>query len=62
MSFHNMLANTLYRWLNMEAACFSHPREVHLIPMMVAAGAGGAGRKVYDERVLETAISGFAFG
>lgn len=46
MSFHNMLANALYRWQNIVAACFSHPREVHLIPMMVAAGAGGASRKV----------------
>ena len=46
----------------MEAARFSHPREEHLLPMMVAAGAGGEGRKAYGERVLETAISGFAFG
>ena len=54
--------DALSQWQTMDAARFSHPREEHLIPMMVAAGAGGEGRKVYGERVLETAISGFAFG
>ncbi len=54
-------AEALTHWHSMEAARFSHPREEHLIPMMVAAGAGGAGRKVFGERVLETAISGFAW-
>jgi aromatic ring-opening dioxygenase catalytic subunit (LigB family) len=58
----NIRTDALCQWQNMEAARFSHPREEHLIPMMVAAGAGGEGRKVYGERVLETAISGFAFG
>ncbi len=55
-------AAALTDWQNMDAARYSHPREEHLLPMMVAAGAGGNGRKVFGERVMETAISGFAFG
>jgi aromatic ring-opening dioxygenase catalytic subunit (LigB family) len=40
----------------------SHPREEHLLPLMVAAGAGGgAGVKIWGERVLQTAISAFRF-
>ena len=36
------------------------PRKEHLLPLMVAAGAAqGPGERVYGERVLETAISGF---
>jgi aromatic ring-opening dioxygenase catalytic subunit (LigB family) len=61
LSPSDIRAEALTNWHDMEAARFSHPREEHLIPMMVAAGAGGAGRKVYGERVLETAISGFLF-
>jgi aromatic ring-opening dioxygenase catalytic subunit (LigB family) len=56
-----MRAKALGLWQDMEAARFAHPREEHLIPMMVAAGAGGTGRKDYGEYVLETAISAFAF-
>ncbi len=48
-------------WKAFDAARFSHPREEHLIPMMVAAGAGGTGRKTYGELVMQTAISGFEF-
>ena len=40
----------------------SHPREEHLLPLMVAAGASkAAGERVYNELVMETAISGFRF-
>jgi aromatic ring-opening dioxygenase catalytic subunit (LigB family) len=52
----------LTAWTSLDAARFAHPREEHLIPLMVAAGAGGAGRKAYSEVVMETAISGFVFG
>lgn len=52
----------LAAWADAPAARFSHPREEHLIPLMVAAGASDApGTRIYGETVLETAISGFAF-
>jgi len=42
----------------------SHPREEHLIPLMVIAGAGGTsqGRRVFSDRVMETTVSAFQFG
>jgi aromatic ring-opening dioxygenase catalytic subunit (LigB family) len=41
----------------------SHPREEHLIPLMVVAGCGGtsAGRRVFSDRVMETTVSAFQF-
>lgn len=52
----------LSHWADAPAGRQSHPREEHLIPLMVAAGASdAAGRQVYGEKVLETAISGFRF-
>lgn len=55
-------ADRLCAWQNAPGARQSHPEAEHLIPVMVAAGAAeGAGRKIYNERVLETVISAFAF-
>jgi len=52
----------LRAWSEAPGARFSHPREEHLIPLMVASGASqAAGTCVYSEIVLETAISGFRF-
>jgi aromatic ring-opening dioxygenase catalytic subunit (LigB family) len=52
----------LQSWESAPAARLSHPEAEHLLPLMVAAGASeGPGEKVYGERVLETAISGFQF-
>jgi aromatic ring-opening dioxygenase catalytic subunit (LigB family) len=39
----NIRADALSQWQTMDAARFSHPREEHLIPMMVAAGIMGSG-------------------
>ena len=40
----------------------SHPREEHLIPLMVAAGAGGGpGRKIFSDRVMGATESAFQF-
>jgi aromatic ring-opening dioxygenase catalytic subunit (LigB family) len=54
----------LTRWAAAPGARASHPREEHLIPLMVAAGAGGADRGVrtYGEAIAGKRISGFQFG
>ena len=51
-------------WEAGPAARFAHPREEHLIPLMVAAGAAGAdkGSLVYQDTVIGWAISGYRFG
>lgn len=52
----------LQAWEQAPAARLSHPQEEHLLPLMVAAGASDEpGMRVYAERVLQTAISGFQF-
>ena len=49
-------------WVNAPAARLAHPREEHLLPLMVAAGASNApGERIYGELVMETMISGFRF-
>lgn len=49
-------------WEHAPAARQSHPREEHLIPLLVAAGASdGAGQRIYNEVVMKTSISGFRF-
>lgn len=55
-------AAALSRWHEAPAARLAHPRHEHLLPLMVAAGSSGApGRRIYNENVLGTMISGFAF-
>jgi aromatic ring-opening dioxygenase catalytic subunit (LigB family) len=41
----------------------AHPREEHLMPLMVVAGSGGdvSGRRVFSDRVMETTVSAFRF-
>jgi aromatic ring-opening dioxygenase catalytic subunit (LigB family) len=49
-------------WDQAPGGRISHPREEHLLPAMVAAGAGdGAGQQIFSELVMETAISGYCF-
>jgi aromatic ring-opening dioxygenase catalytic subunit (LigB family) len=57
-------ANSLADWGNAPAARSAHPREEHLLPLMVAAGAAGtdAGRTVYKDDVMGLRISAFRFG
>ncbi len=54
----------LARWEQAPGARAAHPREEHLLPLMVAAGAanGDAGRRTYSDHVFGTAQSGFRFG
>lgn len=55
----------LANWELAPGARHCHPNraEEHLLPLMVAAGAGGidAGRKVFCDRVMETTLSAFCF-
>lgn len=56
--------SALTAWEAAPAARASHPREEHLLPLMVAAGAAGndIGRKIFDGHVLGATVSGFRFG
>jgi aromatic ring-opening dioxygenase catalytic subunit (LigB family) len=55
-------SEALMRWADAPSGRFAHPREEHLLPLMIAAGASeAAGERVYSELVMETAISGFRF-
>lgn len=54
----------LTRWDRAPAAHLAHPREEHLIPLMVASGAAGhdVGRRVYSDKVSGLAMSAYRFG
>jgi aromatic ring-opening dioxygenase catalytic subunit (LigB family) len=56
----------LANWAQASAARLCHPprAEEHLLPLMVVAGAAqqDVGRRVFSDRVMETALSGFSFG
>ena len=55
-------SQALLNWGDAPAARVAHPREEHLLPLMVAAGASeGPGERVFSGHVMETAISGFRF-
>ena len=53
----------LLHWEQAPAARASHPREEHLLPLLVAAGAGGdgPGEHVFKDQVLGAVISAFRF-
>lgn len=54
----------LANWDQAPAARAAHPREEHLMPLMVAAGAAreDLGRTVFRDTVMGATISGYAFG
>jgi len=54
----------LLHWTQAPAARCAHPREEHLMPLMVAAGAAGEDRGVraFSGRMMGWQISGFRFG
>lgn len=57
-------AGLLSDWANAPAARSCHPREEHLLPLMVVAGAAGddAGKTAYSDKVMGLAVSGYRFG
>jgi aromatic ring-opening dioxygenase catalytic subunit (LigB family) len=54
----------LAKWRDAPGGAASHPREEHLIPLMVAAGAaqGDRGSRSFGESIGGKQISGFQFG
>lgn len=55
---------TLSRWSEGTAARNAHPREEHLLPLMVAAGAGAdaPGERIFSDVVMQATVSAFRFG
>ncbi len=53
----------LRRWEDAPGARDSHPREEHLLPLMVVAGAAGEapGRKIFECDIKGSTISAFSF-
>jgi aromatic ring-opening dioxygenase catalytic subunit (LigB family) len=51
-------------WASLPQARFAHPREEHLIPLMVALGAGGDDRATHDlkDQVIGWTVSAYRFG
>ena len=51
-------------WVSLPQARFAHPREEHLLPLMVALGAGGddAATLAHRSTVLGWTVSGYRFG
>jgi aromatic ring-opening dioxygenase catalytic subunit (LigB family) len=56
---HALLTN----WREAPYAAYAHPREEHLIPLLVAAGAGGEapGQRVFGDEPMGAAISAYRF-
>jgi aromatic ring-opening dioxygenase catalytic subunit (LigB family) len=51
-------------WSYGTAARSAHPREEHLLPLMIAAGAADevAGERIFSDVVMEATVSAFRFG
>jgi aromatic ring-opening dioxygenase catalytic subunit (LigB family) len=54
----------LLRWSDAPAARNAHPREEHLLPLMIAAGAAQSepGERIFSDKVMMARISGYRFG
>lgn len=56
--------NTLLaKWREAPFAAFAHPREEHLIPLMIGAGAGGdaPGKRIFTDEPMGAKISAYRF-
>ncbi|MGY4349626.1 aromatic ring-opening dioxygenase catalytic subunit (LigB family) [Bradyrhizobium sp. GM7.3] len=54
----------LVDWENAPSARLAHPREDHLLPLMVAAGAAvsDTGKRVFVDEVANVAMASYVFG
>ncbi|MEZ0369124.1 MAG: class III extradiol ring-cleavage dioxygenase, partial [Candidatus Sericytochromatia bacterium] len=54
----------LRQWEGAPSARKAHPREEHLLPLMVAAGAAGLdpGQQVFSDEIMGMVISAYRFG
>jgi len=54
----------LEQWQTAPHARLAHPREEHLLPLMVASGAAGKdlGRRIFTDRVMGVTVSAYQFG
>jgi aromatic ring-opening dioxygenase catalytic subunit (LigB family) len=54
----------LTKWAELPDARASHPREEHLLPLLVVAGAGGEdlGQNTFRDRYMGVIVSNFRFG
>lgn len=54
----------LARWADAPAGRLAHPREEHLLPLMVAEGAAGGdpGGRVFSDRAMDVTLSAYRFG
>jgi aromatic ring-opening dioxygenase catalytic subunit (LigB family) len=57
-------ARRLSDWTSAPAARRAHPREEHLIPLMVVAGAAGddAGRVIFEDDWMGVRVSAYRYG
>ncbi len=57
-------AKQLARWASAPAARLAHPREEHLLPLMVIAGAAGddPGRVAFTGNVMSVRVSAYHYG
>lgn len=53
----------LEKWHSAPFAAYAHPREEHLVPLFVAAGAGGdaPGKRIFSDEPMGAAISAYRF-
>jgi aromatic ring-opening dioxygenase catalytic subunit (LigB family) len=57
-------AEALTAWKQAPAARECHPREEHLLPLLVCAGAAGVdtGQVVYSDKLMGVHVASYAFG
>ncbi len=54
----------LIHWQSAPAARLAHPREDHLLPLMIVAGAAGndVGQRLFVDHVMKIAMASYQFG